>query len=426
MTSAPRRGRALARSSGIAMAANLVVLGSGVLNFLVLAARLDPEEYGLFGSVQAITFPAMVLATIGAPTLALRRISQGWEHHEAWGRAVAMVAVGGVAATAALVVAKPLLLARAPLGAYALLVLAYGVVSVYPDLVVAYAMAIGSMRVVLIARLVQHGPRASALLVFLLLPDPTLLLWTWLALVTGIASTLATVVLAHRIGGLLPFPKRSLHWWSEAKEGYGFAMNGVSEGVLNASDRPVMYESGFQADAGVYSAAYRLMNLALIPGVSLMNATTSSVFAAGAGGVGPSRDMARRYLRTTVALGLASGAAMAVGAPLARLVVDRDYGNIVVMIRLLAVVPVVKSIQYLAGNALDAAGKPLARFWLTSVFAVLNLGANLILIPRYSWKAAIATTVAAEVSLTVALWVILWRLARRERRSHWKDLVWSI
>jgi O-antigen/teichoic acid export membrane protein len=84
----------------------------------------------------------------------------------------------------------------------------------------------------------------------------------------------------------------------------------------------------------------------------------------------------------------------------------------------LAVVPAVKAAQFSGGNVLDAVGRQVTRFWLTMMAAALNLGLNLMLIPRYSWNAAVGTTLTAETLLALAFWVVVLRLARAERAGR--------
>ncbi|MEZ5341325.1 MAG: polysaccharide biosynthesis C-terminal domain-containing protein [Acidimicrobiales bacterium] len=186
--------------------------------------------------------------------------------------------------------------------------------------------------------------------------------------------------------------------------------------MLNASDRPILVNSGFGNQSGSYNLAYRVLGLALTPSLAMMRASTKRLFHEGDQGIrGPFR-VARKLSVPTAAIGIVIGSALWIGAPLIRIVIDDKFPEVVSVIRWLAVLPFIKSLQFVFGNALDASANQIWRFRLTLSAAALNLVLNLILIPRYSWRAAVGTTVLAESLLTITTIAASWLLARRDAR----------
>ena len=66
--------------------------------------------------------------------------------------------------------------------------------------------------------------------------------------------------------------------------------------------------------------------------------------------------------------------------------------------------------------------------WTTAIAVVLNVGLNLLLIPRYGYLAAAATTVVTEAAFSVAAWMFIRRSGQRLDwfRSSWRVLLAGI
>ncbi len=411
------KGSSLLNQSSWALLAEILMLVGMAASFIILPSQLTPAEYGIVGGIQGLVAPSMEIALLGAPALLIRRVSHGEPVKWAWMRLNTANFYGSIVITMLLIVTKPWLLGPAPLLPYVLLVLANGFLAVTGDQLSLLHTSLERMDRTALMRGLYTVPRLLALFGLLLIPDPSLMTWALLFTAANFAGFVATRWHARRDHGLSYRVGSPRSMMADSRQSYGFALTGMSDSVLSVSDRPILVNSGFDSAAGTYTLATRFVSLAMMPSIALVRAATSRLYAAGKEGVRSSGRVATALMGPTVAIGVVSALALWFGAPLINLIVDPSYADVVPTVRFLALIPLVKTAQYLAGNALDAALFQFWRFRLTLAAAVVNLGLNAVFIPKYSWKAAVASTVLAEILLTLSLWAAVFVLGRRQDDS---------
>ena len=407
-TSSPLLGQ-----SAWGLIGELTLVGGGLINFVALLRLLTVSDYGIVGSIQGIAAPAFALASMGAPFLMVRTVSRGGDRQEVWQRTLTSVIMGSLAVTVLLVILQPFILGPAALLPYALLLVSTGALAAFQELYFGLAMAIERIELGVASRIIGVGARLGGLALFAVVSDQSLTSWAWFAFVSNVIGCVAITLLLSRPFGIrfrLVHPKT---WIGNARQGYGFAMNGVSEGVLDASDRPVLQNAGFAEVSGHYSAAARMVTFSYIPVLALFRVITPRIMRGGETGPNGAYRATLRLVPTFAGLGGIVSLLTFVLAPLPARLIGDSYQPSIEILRWLAIVPFIKVIQYLAGNALDAGQRQFVRLWLTLAAAGLNLTLNIIFIPRYSWRAAVTTTLIAETALLVALWGALIVLSRR-------------
>jgi O-antigen/teichoic acid export membrane protein len=88
-------------------------------------------------------------------------------------------------------------------------------------------------------------------------------------------------------------------------------------------------------------------------------------------------------------------------APLVPHVLGKNYALSVVALRWLALLPVIRTIHSFYSDALTAAGRQGLRMTLQLFVALFNIGINLWLIPAYSWRGAVISSLISDVLLAV-------------------------
>ncbi len=397
-----------------ALVSELLMFALMAASFLVLPIRLSEAEYGIFGAIQGILAPAIQVCTMGAPALFIRRLAQSEAVDDAWHRLISVTVAGAVVSTVLLVALRPWLLGSADALSFLLFAAAAGFLTAHGDYLFLIFMSTGDLKSASIVRAAAVIPRIIGAVGFLFIANASLRSWAIVTFVSG-AVGLAIGLLYVRTRYPISIRPNSFRTiTSDIKSGYGYALTGISDGVLNASDRPILVNSGFAAQSGSYNLAYRVLGLSLMPSLAMMRASTKRLFVEGDQGIrGPFR-VAKRLAVPTAAIGIAVGAALWIGSPLLRIIIGDKFPEVISVIRWLAVLPFVKGLQFVFGNALDASAHQLWRFRLTLSAAGINLVLNLILIPLYSWKAAVGTTILAETFLTITTIAACWLLARRE------------
>jgi len=163
-------------------------------------------------------------------------------------------------------------------------------------------------------------------------------------------------------------------------------------------------------DVGLYTLAYRVLELALVIGTVFLNTTFPVLSEAVA------RDMPRA-LRTIQA---SSEVCVVLGAPLvagglalAPQIVDLaggdDFAGSADPLRILLAAGALAWINGVFGYALIAAERQGAALWLNVTALAFNVGLNFLLIPRYGIDAAAIVTVASEVLILAGSYVLMRR-----------------
>ncbi|MCL6444511.1 MAG: polysaccharide biosynthesis C-terminal domain-containing protein, partial [Alicyclobacillus sp.] len=165
---------------------------------------------------------------------------------------------------------------------------------------------------------------------------------------------------------------------------------------------------------GIYSAAYRVINIAFAPIMSLLSAVNARIYQLGENGIKNTTGVVWRLILICIFYGAIAAVGMIAAAPVLPFVLGRQYVESVPALRYLAVVPMIQGIEYLFADALTGSGHQGVRSVIQFVVALINGTLNLILIPLYSWRGAAAVTILTETMLAVAFYVAMLLVRRNE------------
>jgi O-antigen/teichoic acid export membrane protein len=196
-------------------------------------------------------------------------------------------------------------------------------------------------------------------------------------------------------------------------EGFVFAISGSTTAVYNDVDKVVLSHFGMIRANGIYSMAYRVVNIGTMPIMSIVSAAFPRFFREGVKGIAATVPMARSLLKRTAILGIAISAGMFVCAPIIPHLVGKSYLESVSALRWLCLIPFFRCFHLSAGDAIGGAGHQKYRLFSQSIAAIGNLLLNLYLVPRYSWLGAAWASLATDASLGVMNWCALAILAKR-------------
>ena len=170
---------------------------------------------------------------------------------------------------------------------------------------------------------------------------------------------------------------------------------------------------------GIYSMAYRVINIATMPITSIQSAAFPRFFREGANGIRAVQPLAVKLLKRTVVLGAVAAVGMFLLAPLIPLVIGKGFAPSVGALRWLCLIPVFRSLHLCAGDAVAGAGKQKVRLACQMVAAGSNFALNLYLIPRYSWMGAAIASLITDGGLAALAWgAFLWLRRRESRAGH--------
>jgi O-antigen/teichoic acid export membrane protein len=242
------------------------------------------------------------------------------------------------------------------------------------------------------------------------------LAWQWALAslsVSGIGAIIAFVTVTRHFGR----PSFSIPLlFQRAGEGFVFAISGSTTAVYNDVDKVVLTHDGMIRANGLYSMAYRVVNIGTMPIMSIVAAAFPRFFREGAKGIIGTVPMAKVLLKRTVFLALAISAGMFLLAPIIPHLVGKSYLESVSALRWLCLIPFFRCFHLSAGDAIAGAGYQKYRLLSQSIAALGNLGLNIILIPKLGWLGAAWTSLGTDALLGVMNWVALFHLAARAKQ----------
>jgi O-antigen/teichoic acid export membrane protein len=405
------------RSSSLARNAGWMLIGQGINlllqagYFILLARLLGVSEYGVFAGAFAFVGIAMPYSTLGSGLLFVRYVGPDHSKFAAyWGNVLLSSAVAGSILTVALCLIAPWLLNpdSAPI------VLPVAIANcIFTQLVGSMGFifqAYELLKITSLLNLLTNALRFIAVIVMITtLPRADAGQWALVTVfVSGLAAATGVLIVTKRFGRPRFFPKMFL---SHALEGLSFSLGWSAQSAYNDIDKTVLSHYGMNTENGIYTMAYRVVDVATTPIVALDAAALPRYVRDSATNFLAAPSLAVRLAKRAFLIGLLMSGALFLAAPLIPRILGQGFAASVFALRWLCLLPAMRGIHYLTGSALSGMG--LQRFRTTSQIcvALLNLGLNLWLIPHYSWLGAAWASLASDGSLAVINWVLIRRVS---------------
>lgn len=414
MSGALSRLRALLPERALALDVSLLFGGFGLqlltqIGWLLLALRfLGPEGYGLFAALTAITVAVGCFVGLGTDQLLVRHVSADASLLRQWlGHALLATTLTALPAILLLLVLLPLIEAgRIGAGALLAVLVADLLAGRYANLAVAVYMATGQAARQSAVTVIPGGLRLAAIAAAGLAPgELTMGAWAWWYLWATVASALLCLGLVVRDHG---WPRRA---WFAGHRGEGLAFSG--ESALQASikdlDKPIVLQFLGPGAAGLYAAAFRIIDVVGLPIKALNYALYPRLFRAAAEARDAARRMALRLLPLGAAMGVAGGAGLLLFAWVLPHVFGAAYADLPFLVQLLAASPLLFAIYGLGADLLTAVGRQSHRLALVVVTLALTLGLCWVATPL----AGLAGAVLARLLVQALTAAVVWALALR-------------
>lgn len=388
-----------------------MLLGQGlrllvqVAYFILIARGLGAEQFGAFVGVVSLVAILAPFAAIGSGNLLIKNVSRDRTLlAECWGNALFMAFTSGALLTVIVVALSRMILPGSIPGLLVFLVAA-------SDLLFAVLLGVAGQafqameklgKTAVLNLLLSVLRLVAALLLVRLVDTPDSLAWAGFYLLSTAASSLIAVGLVHC---RLVHPKFApARIKAELIEGSYFAVGLSAQSIYNDIDKTMLTRLATLSAAGVYAAAYRLIDVAFIPVGSLLSAAYPEFFRRGARGISHAAEWARALMPRATVYGLLVGVALLAMSPIVPLILGPEYTAASEALRWLAPLPLLKALHYFAADTLTGSGFQGLRSAVQVAVAVVNVLLNLWLIPLYSWRGAAWASLASDSLLLVTLW----------------------
>lgn len=386
--------------------------------FIIIARALGPDQYGTFVGATSLIAIFAPFVSFGSGSLIVKNVSRNPElFNQYWGNSLLMIGSTGVAFIILICLIAPSLL---------------------PDNIPVTLVFLAAIADLICLRLIETAGHAfqsvhqlsktaqikilpgvtrvvAAISMVYLFPEPDAVGWTFLYLLgTIMAASTAVLLVQIHMGS----PRLALERIRpELFEGFCYSTGLSSQTIYNNVDKTMLARLSTLSSAGVYAAAYRIIDVAFVPIRSLLSASYAKFYQHGSSGISGSLKYAKRLVPLAATYGLIAGVALVLFSPLLPLAFGNNYAESAQVLCWLAPLPFFKAMHYFAANSLSGAGLQSLRSAAQVFIAIFNFCGNLILIPLYSWKGAIASSLASDGLLVIVLWAIAIFYSRRQQKG---------
>jgi O-antigen/teichoic acid export membrane protein len=239
--------------------------------------------------------------------------------------------------------------------------------------------------------------------------------YTW-ASIYWISPFLVSLFAFWQITARLGLPRFGRIRPRDISEGFSFSLSNSSISAYNDIDKTFLVSLGQTYAAGIYSAAYRVVDVATAPLYGIYAAATPRMFREGAKSVTDASTQSRRLLLWTIPYGLAIAALLYLAAPLVPLLFGPSFQGSITALRWLCLLPLLRVFHYAWGTTITASASQWNRTATQLGAAGLNILLNFLLIPRWSWQGAAVASLITDGSLAISSRLVLWRIERQQRR----------
>ncbi len=405
------RGDGLALDTGWAMALEIVGLLTSLLAFVLLGRALGAEGYGNFAALYAVIGPLGTMASSGVGLALLEHVIRDGEDLERSFRSClsmtlafgTVLLVGGTALASLVVDLRLSTIASV----FAIEMISLPAYLVATNVVHARDGFAAAARF----RVVYHLTRAAVLIGLFSAGALTIASYGATTLVvTSVLAVLAVRAIGTTYGiGTAPGAIDGRHVRTSAV--YSAGISGLA--LQTDGDKLLLASYGQTLATGLYSAAYRVVMLGMVPVNAVVRATHDRFLDDRGEGRGIFVRRAVGFSLAAVAYGAAVVTALVILAPLLPRLVGSEFEDSVEIVRWLAPLVVIRGVAIFPLNALMGMGRTLLRTGLLLASSMLSIGIYVALIPAYSWRGAAIGTMVGEVALAGVAW---WLLVRFERQ----------
>jgi O-antigen/teichoic acid export membrane protein len=386
--------------------------------FVVIARSLGASNYGAFVGAVSLVAIFAPFATLGFGNLLVKNVARDSSMFpQYWGNALLVSVVSG-----ALLLAVVAGVARFALPASIPTALVFLVAA--SDL---FAARITDVACLAFQSFEQMGWTANiniSLSVLRLLGaivavkswvHPTALQWGFVYCTAScVCAALSILLVTRRFGK----PRLDIaNIVSELAEGSHFATGASAQTIYNDLDKAMLSRLSTLDATGIYAAAYRLVDVAFFPVRAVLGAAYPGYFRAGEQGIRASVAYMKQLLPRAVTYALIIFFALLASAMLIPRILGPEYARSVEALRWLALIPLMRTIHTFYADALATTGHQKLRMFIQVLIAGVNVIINLWIIPIYSWRGAVWSSLASDFLLLVVM-VSAVTILCRERDSQ--------
>lgn len=409
----------LARNAGWMFAGQSLSVICQVVYFILLARLLGATEYGIYAGVFAMTSMLSQYSTLGSHTVLLRSVSQEPRNFAPyWGNVLMTTFTLGSVFVLVLICAVPHLAHSYSWTMVLWVAIADCLCAQLTSAAARAFQAHEKMCVTALLNLLTNLLRALLAGAMLWkLHHGTAQQWAMVVMAVSTIATCTALVFVTREYGWASFSLALLR--RRTGEGFVYALSYSTAGISDNIDKAMLGHYGMNAANGIYSMAYRAIDMATVPLSAVQGAAMPRFFRKGSEGAQSTSAYALKIVKRTAPMTVMVITAMLLAAPMIPRLLGKSFGESVLVIRWLCLLPLFRSFNLSAGDALTGSGHIKLRLSGLIGAAAFNFAVNFYLIPRYGWLGAAWSSLATDSGLAVLNWLMVaWLMLRAKKTNH--------
>ncbi len=410
------RSNRLARDSAWGMGLEGVSLVSTIVVFSLLGRSLGPTDYGAYVSVFTIVNPMVTLTASGVSLALMEHAVRRQESLEETARSSLTMSLmlGSVLTVIGVLLSLSIVEEIATL---AVITIVIGEFLVSPlSMIAASTLQSGSsFRDATKVRLATTLARTVVVVSLFATGRLTVMAYV----VANVAVLFLVSLVALRLVGrkfgfvFLPGPFR----WSMMKTNGTYSVGISAYSFQNDGEKTVMTANNLTTDTGLYTAAYRVVMMGLVPIGAFMSASHTKILEQVENQRGHHLRLSAKYAAILGVYGLIFSIVAFFAAPLLPLLVGDKFEQSVEMMRWLSPIVFLRAIGATPVNGLLGLGRMGTRTLVIVVVAAISVVLYIVMIPLWGWKGAVIATMIGEVLNVITAWGALVILQRKHDRT---------
>jgi O-antigen/teichoic acid export membrane protein len=372
--------------------------------FVLIARSLGPDAYGAFVTVVAMAALLGPFSGLGTATLFIKNVRSGKRKASiCWGNGILLTVLSGTLLCCLGAGLSVLLHLKTVPFVVTIVCVADLILLKVTELAAFGFTAMDQMKQTSIQSVVVSLLRLAGIVALVVIVHPvTLDLWVLTYLLTTLLGMVYALIKAGQLWGRPVVDLRALR--EDAAEGVFFSVAGSATTIYNDIDKIMLSRLADLAATGLYSAAYRVIDVAMTPVRSLAAAAYPHFFRKGLDGMARTYPYALSLIAKTSIYGAITSAGLWLTAPTLPYILGHQYQAVVPAVRWLALIPLLRCIHSFMADSLSGAGLQRIRTGIQVFVAFINIGVNVVILPRYSWRGAAWTSLGCDGLLVAIFW----------------------
>ena len=241
----------------------------------------------------------------------------------------------------------------------------------------------------------------------------TIAAWAeWYVAGAAVAGLLSTAYVIARLG--------KPRWYIARQElalGFQFCLYFAADSAFRDSDKPVVAYLAGASVAGLYNAAFRIVDAAAMPLRAMTAAFYARFFKHGHKGIEHSFQFALKVLPLTLGYSLFAGIVLIFGAGYLPLLLGEKFRAAAPVTVWLAFLPVFNGLTAIGGDILTSAGKQRRRATVISVLSLSPVLLTSLLVPRFGAIGAAYAALANATVVATTMWIMVFHARREAARA---------